>query len=253
MAHPASTWQPDEREFGVAAWAYANKQIAGRFTDTLPQSAGTWFPLQTATSVMGVLGLRLTKEDATLDFTLRQAVEAFALQLALVLEKEHFIQAVSQAEVMDRSERLRRNLLDSVSHELKTPLAIIRASIEGMGAAAANPYVVEIDTATTRLQRLVDGLLQMTRLESQVVEPQMEWCDVHELVENSIKAAGEALKNHPVKIDIAADIPLIKTDQSLLVQALANILHNAAVYSPESRRDRCHGPPRRAEAPHHRA
>ena len=161
-------------------------------------------------------------------------MEAFALQLALVLEKEHFIQAVSQAEVMDKSERLRRNLLDSVSHELKTPLAIIRASIEGMGAAAANPYIVEIDTATKRLQRLVDGLLQMTRLESQVVEPQMEWCDVNELVEAAVKAAGDALMSRELRIDVAPDIPLIKTDQTLLCQSLANILHNAAVYTPEN-------------------
>ncbi|MEO5715643.1 MAG: sensor histidine kinase KdpD [Luteolibacter sp.] len=233
-AHAASTWQPMEHELGVANWCYTNKQPAGRFTDTLPQSEATWFPLQTATSVMGVLGVRLTAEHGTLDFTLRQAVEAFALQLALVLEKEHFIQAVSQAEVMDKSERLRRNLLDSVSHELKTPLAIIRASIEGMGKDAANPYVTEIDTATKRLQRLVDGLLQMTRLESQVVEPQMEWSDVNELVEGAVKAAGDALKSHPVSIDVAPDIPLIKTDQALLQQALANILHNAAVYTPDN-------------------
>ena len=231
-AHAASTWQPEEHELGVANWSYTNKQVAGRFTDTLPQSAATWFPLQTATSVMGVLGLRLAGESVKLDFTRRQAVEAFALQLALVLEKEHFIQAVSQAEVMEKSERLRRNLLDSVSHELKTPLAIIRAAIEEMGAAANNPYVVEIDTATKRLQRLVDGLLQMTRLESQIVEPQLEWCDVHELVDASVKAAGDALKDHPVRVDVAPDIPLIKTDQALLQQALANILHNAAVYTP---------------------
>ena len=80
----------------MAAWAYTNKQIAARFTDTLPQSAATWFPLQTATSVMGVLGLRLVGEQDALDFSRGQAVEAFALQLALVLEKEHFIQAGSQ-------------------------------------------------------------------------------------------------------------------------------------------------------------
>ena len=231
-AHPASTWQPPEHEFGVASWAYANKQVAGRFTDTLPQSGATWFPMQTATSVMGVVGLKLAAEGTALDFTRRQAVEAFVLQLALVLEKEHFIQAVSQAEVMDKSDRLRRNLLDSVSHELKTPLAIIRASIEGMGAGAADPYVVEIDTATKRLQRLVDGLLQMTRLESQVVEPQHEWCDVNELVEGAVKAAGDGMKSHPLKLDVSADIPLVKTDQTLLLQALANILHNACVYTP---------------------
>jgi two-component system sensor histidine kinase KdpD len=230
--HPASTWEPTSTEFGVAAWSYSNKQVAGRFTDTLPQAAGTWFPLQTATSVMGVLGLRLMGENESLDFQRRQAVEAFALQLALVLEKEHFIQAVGQAELMERSERLRSNLLNSVSHELKTPLAIIRASIEGMGETARNPYVVEIETAVNRLQRLVDGLLQMTRLEAKVVEPNLEWCDVHELLEGALKVAGEALASHPVKTTVAEDIPLVKTDQALLMQSLANILHNAAIYSP---------------------
>ena len=233
QAHPASSWQPLEKEFGVAAWAYANKQIAGRFTDTLPQASATWFPMQTATSVMGVLGLRLARDHETLDFQRRQAVEAFCLQLALVLEKEHFINAMSQAEVMDKSERLQRNLLDSVSHELKTPLAIIRAALEGMGAAAGNPYVAEIDTATKRLQRLVDGLLQMTRLEAQVVEPQLEWCDVAELVEGAVRAAEDALRTHPLEIEIAPEMPLVRTDQALLAQALANILHNAAVYSPD--------------------
>ncbi len=231
--HPASTWHAPERESGVAAWSYSNKQVAGRFTDTLPQSTGTWFPLQTATSVMGVLGLRLSLESDVLDFSRHQAMEAFVLQLALVLEKEHFMHAVNQAEVMDKSDRLRKTLLDSVSHELKTPLAVIRASIEGMGNATANPYVAEIDTATKRLQRLVDSLLQMTRLESQVVEPHLEWCDVSELVDGAVAAVGDALKNHSVSINLSQDLPLIKTDQALLQQALTNVLHNAAVYAPE--------------------
>jgi len=231
--HPASTWEPSSTEFGVAAWSYSNKQVAGRFTDTLPQAVATWFPLQTATSVMGVLGLRLENAGESLDFQRRQTVEAFALQLALVLEKEHFIQAVGQAELMEKSERLRSNLLNSVSHELKTPLAIIRASIDGMGEAAQNPYVVEIDTAAKRLQRLVDGLLQMTRLESKVVEPNLEWCDVREMVEGAVNAVGDTLKTHHLRVDIAPDMPLVKTDQTLLAQSLANLLHNAATYSPE--------------------
>jgi two-component system sensor histidine kinase KdpD len=230
--HPASTWEPSPAEFGVASWCYSNKQAAGRFTDTLPRSTGTWFPLQTATSVMGVLGLKFDNTRSRLDFQLRQTVEAFALQLALVLEKEHFIHAVAQAELLDRSETLRNNLLNSVSHELKTPLAIIRASIDGMGEAASDPYVVEIDTAAKRLQRLVDGLLQMTRLEARIVEPNLEWCDPHDLLDSSLKAAGEAIASHPLVVTIPADIPLVKTDQTLLPQALANILHNAAIYSP---------------------
>jgi len=232
-ADAASTWQPPDHELAVANWSYNNKQPAGRFTATLPRAEATWFPVQTATSVMGVLGIRLLEENAAaLDFTRRQAIEAFALQLALVLEKEHFIQAVNLAEVTEKSERLRRNLLDSVSHELKTPLAIIRASIDGMGADAVNPYVREIETATERLQRLVDGLLQMTRLESQVVEPRLEWSDVGEILGAAISAAGEGIRHRPLPLDVSPDMPLVKTDHTLLTQALANILHNAVVYTP---------------------
>lgn len=110
VCHRASTWEPSPGEFGVAAWSYSNKQVAGRFTETLPQSVGTWFPLQTATSTMGVLGLRLRDEGCTLDFQRRQAVEAFALQLALVLEKEHFIQAVGNVANLEKAGGLRSDL-----------------------------------------------------------------------------------------------------------------------------------------------
>ena len=121
-----------------------------------------------------------------------------------------------------------------MSHELKTPLAVIRAAIEGLGEAAANPYIVEIDTASKRLQRLVDGLLQMTRLESKVVEPTLEWCDVGELIDGALKTAGDVVGAHPLTLHLAPDLPLVRTDQELLSQALANILHNAAVYSPDT-------------------
>lgn len=232
VTHQASTYLPTSKEWGVAVWSYENKQCAGRFTDTLPESAATWFPLQTATSLMGVLGV-LMPRDARLDFTVRQTIEAFALQLALVLEKEHFILAVSHAEVLAQSEKLHRTLLDSVSHELKTPLAVIRASLEGM-SGLTNPYLAEIETACRRLQRVVDSLLQMTRLESEVLKPNPDWCDLRDIIASARQAAGESLKEHPVTVTmIPEDLPLVKMDHVLLAQALANILHNAAVYTPQ--------------------
>lgn len=229
-AHKASTFHPTAKEWGVIAWSYENKQCAGRFTDTLPESDATWFPLQTATSMMGVLGVQMPRE-ARLDFTVRQTIEAFALQLALVLEKEHFIQAVSHAEVLAQSEKLHRTLLDSVSHELKTPLAVIRASLEGM-SDSKNPYLAEIETASQRLQRVVDSLLQMTRLESEVLKPNLDWCDMHDVISAARQAAGDRLSTHPVHVTIAPELPLVKLDHTLLAQALANILHNAAIYTP---------------------
>lgn len=231
-AHKASSFHPSPKEWGVVAWSYENKQCAGRFTDTLPESAATWFPLQTATAVMGVLGVQLPRE-ARLDFTTRQTIEAFALQLALVLEKEHFIQAVSHAEVLAQSEKLHRTLLDSVSHELKTPLAVIHASLEGM-SDVKNPYLTEINTASQRLQRVVDSLLQMTRLESDVLQPSLDWCDLSDVIFAARQAAGETLSTHPVQVTIPDSLPLVKLDHTLLAQALANILHNAAIYTPKA-------------------
>jgi two-component system, OmpR family, sensor histidine kinase KdpD len=100
-AHAASSFFPQGKEWGVISWCFNRKQAAGRGTDTLPQSEGLYLPLQTATSIMGVLGLRFPEKRIIEPATLR-IIEAFALQLALVLEKQHFIEAVKEAEVRDR-------------------------------------------------------------------------------------------------------------------------------------------------------
>lgn len=260
-AHPASDFTPDEKEHGVLTWVYDHKQAAGRFTDTLPQSTATWFPLQTATATMGVLGIRLAK-GALLNFTTRQTMEAFALQLALVLEKEHFIRAVSGAEIVDQSEKLRRTLLDSVTHELVTPIAIIQAALEGHAAAndpvpkdpclveilgrldatvevpapPPDPYLAEIRTATDRLQRVVDHLLSMTRLESSVLQPAPDWCDLHDVIDSARAAAGDGFSSRGFAPDLPPGLPLLRLDANLLAQALANVLHNAAVYTPPGTR-----------------
>lgn len=231
VVHPASTFQPSAKEWGVVAWAYANKQAAGRHTETLPESAATWFPLQTATSLIGVLGVQFHR-DQRLDFATRQMIEAFALQLALVLEKEHFIQAVRQAEMLAHSENLHRTLLDSISHELKTPIAVINAAVEGMDGTSG-PYLTEIITASQRLQRVVDNLLHMTQLESDVLQPRIDWCDLRDVITAARQAVGKALESHPVTLHLSDDLPLVKLDHALLTQALVNILHNAAIYTPE--------------------
>ena len=230
-AHKASSFQPSPKEWGVVAWSYENKQCAGRYTDTLPESSATWFPLQTATATMGVLGVQFD-DSSRLDFVTRQMIEAFALQIALVLEKEHFIQAVSHAEMLSQSEKLHRTLLDSVSHELKTPIAIITAALEGMHGRQKGPYLEEITTATQRLQRVVDSLLQMTQLESDVLKPSLDWCDVRDVISAAKHAVGAPLDTHAVKLRLPDDFPLLKLDHALLTQAVANILHNAAIYTP---------------------
>ncbi len=230
-AHAASAFQPSESEIAVAAWAFSNHQLAGRHTDTLPSAEATWFPLQTATSTMGVLGLK--RDVASLSFTERQSMEAFALQLALVLEKEHFIKAVQHAERLEEGEKLRRALFDSVSHELKTPIAVIRAAVETMEPGREDPRIDEIDTASRRLQRIVEGLLQMTRVEASVIQPRPEWCDVNDIVSGAVEAAVDSFKHRELRIQVPSDLPLVKTDHGLLEQCLVNLLHNAAAHTAE--------------------
>ncbi|MES2706639.1 MAG: sensor histidine kinase KdpD [Verrucomicrobiota bacterium] len=270
--HRASSITPSPKEWGVIHWVYQNRQAAGRFTGTLPESAATWFPLETATALLGVFGVQLGGRSV-MDFGMRQAIEAFALQLALVLEKEHFIQAVKHADLLAHSEQLQRTLLDSVSHELKTPLAVIQASLEGLADAdgvrdvnadgygdqtgpgtadlrveklkqkgteieagkregAENFYLGEIKTASRRLQRVVNNLLQMTRIESAAVRPQREWCLVGDLVQQSLGMVGDALAGRVVTVNIPSSLPAVEVDSGILSQVMANILHNAAVYTP---------------------
>lgn len=232
-AHPAGSFQPDERERSVAAWAFDKNQQAGRFTDTLPDSPVLWLPLRARTGVMGAMGV-LAAPDRTLTLDERDWLENFALQIGSVLEKDHFIRAFRRAEVSEASERLRKTLLDSVSHELKTPLWAMEAAVDGIAQqpAEAERFLPEVRTALRRLWRTVHNLLDMSRLESGSVRPAVAWCEVTELCDNALDLVGDALGSHRLAVEVPAGLPLIRADQALLEQALANLLLNAAAHTP---------------------
>lgn len=229
-SHSASCFTPRPGEWEVMRWAFEHQARAGRSTEHFPQAEGAWYPLQTATATMGVLGVRF-QTSAVIDNSMHQTIEAFALQLALVLEKERFVEAMREAEVVARSEALYRTLLDNLSHELKTPLAVIQGSLESMDVAA-NPFLGEIHIANQRLQRIVNGLIQMSRVEADTIRPHHEWCDLTEVLENAQSEAADVLRGHPVEIIQPVDLPMVKLDQLLLTQALANVLHNAGFHTP---------------------
>lgn len=145
-------------------------------------------------------------------------------------ERENLLSGKHRAELAAEAERLHRTLLDSVSHELKTPITIIRTALEGMGTE--NPYAVEIDTAARRLQRIVENLLEITRVESDAVKPVPDWCEIDDVFEGATTPIQRELSPHPVEITGADDLPLLKIDSRLLAQALANVLHNASLHAP---------------------
>lgn len=229
---PGGRFMPDEKERAVAAWVYQQGQPAGRDTDTLPNGLATWFPLRTAAMTAGVLGVRPVPER-TLTLEERALLNSLGSQLAIALEKEHFMRAIHQAELTDQSNRLHKTLLDSVSHELKTPLAVLRTACETLQGRAAKqdaPLISEVTQATQRLQRVVDQLLDVTRLESGLLRPKLEWCDVRELCDAATQAAH--LDSSRLQWRMTESLPFIKIDPGMFETALTNLLHNAAVHGP---------------------
>jgi len=233
-AHFAASFTISEKERAVAEWALRNRRQAGRFTDTLPSAEGFHIPLIRDDTAVGVLILRIPAE-ATLTLAQRDLAGSFAAQLAQLVEREHLREAGEREKLLAESEKLHRTLLDGVSHELKTPLAVLSAAVENLTSAdeaTRSRLADEIRTATRRLNRLVNNLLDQTRLESGALRPRLDWCDGHDLVNAALDGVSEALQGHPLEVDIPADLPLFRADAALMEQVIANLLLNAALHTP---------------------
>jgi len=234
VPHFAGSYSLDEKEHAVAEWACRNKRSAGRFTDTLPASTGYYVPLVREGNALGVLGIKVL-DDKILTLAQRDIVESFARQLALVVEREDLRAAGEREKLLAESEKLHRTLLDGVSHELKTPLAVLSAAAESLATAndaTRATLATEILTATRRLNRLVNNLLDQTRLESGALKPKLDWCDTHDLVNAAVEGVRDSLVAHPLEIAIPDDMPLFRADTALMEQVIANLLLNAAHHTP---------------------
>jgi two-component system, OmpR family, sensor histidine kinase KdpD len=218
--HPASNHSPSSKDEGVAMWAFQKKQAAGRSTDTLPDAEALHLPLVTGDRAEGVLTVRLASSP-TLEQ--RELLDTFAAQLALFVNKERALEESRAAQVARQSQKLQRTLFDSVSHELKTPLAAMTVALQ-----QPQPDRAELQQAVRRLTRTVDHLLDATRLESGLLQPVREWCDPGELLREAVALAG--LKEEAVKISVAKGLPVVFVDAHLIEQALAALLSNASAH-----------------------
>ncbi len=218
--HPGGTFALSAKEEGVAAWAFQKKQPAGRFTDTLPDAEALHLPLLAAGRAEGVLAVKLS---GPLTMDQRELLDAFAAQLAVFVEKERALQSSREAMLAAQSEKLQKTLFDSVSHELKTPLAAMSATLE-----QSQPDHAELREAVGRLTKTVNHLLDATRLESGLLRPAPEWCDPGELVRETVQQA--AIENRDLRVSVPSDLPPISVDARLLQQALLTLISNAATY-----------------------
>jgi two-component system sensor histidine kinase KdpD len=165
-------------------------------------------------------------------------LETFARQAALVLDRVELRAGAEQARLLAESERLSRTLLNSISHELRTPLAAITSATSTLTDGSASEelrraMIGEIQEASARLNRVVGNLLDVTRLESGQIRPQLDWHDARDLVQTTLQELRRDLLTHPVKSNLSAEPLLGRFDFSLMQHALANLLLNAVAHTPQ--------------------
>lgn len=234
-AHECSTFPLDDKDLSVATWAFEHDKPAGRFTETLPLASAQFFPLLTPNRTVGVIGIRPNR-DQRLPVDEAALLETFINQIALVIERELLDEAAQQSAMLRESERLYTTLLNSISHELRTPIAAIKGAASGLGSLRSEQdraaLLHDIESATDRLNRLVENLLDMSRLESGRLQLKRDWCDVGEIIGVAVSQLSECTETHPIRIEIAPELPLIQVDFVLLEQVIVNLLENACHYTP---------------------
>lgn len=230
----------DIKEQAVADWSFRNSHPAGRATDTLVSADLIYLPLQTPSSILGVMGVKLVNQGAYHSQDNRRLMDAFATQAAMALERIRFSRQAEQAQILQARENLERALLNSISHDLRTPLVSVTGVLyslreEGVHLSdhSRRELLESACSEAERLNRFVGNLLDMTRIEAGAVRLNAEMCDVQDLIGCAMAAVKQRIGNRPVEIRLPEDLPLVSMDLVLMTQVLVNLLDNSHKYAPD--------------------
>jgi two-component system sensor histidine kinase KdpD len=223
----------------VADWTFRQGQPAGLATATLAAQPWHYTPLKAPMRVRGVLALEPAHPRWLLIPEQAQQLDTLARQIAIALERVHYVEVAQQAVVEMESERLRNALLGAISHDVRTPLTALIALAESLqtlpeGAANQRAAARAIITQAHQLHALVSNLLDMARLESGMaggtVNLRRDWQSVEEVVGSAIRAARPALGDMVVQTALPTELPLVEFDAVLIERVLVNLLENAGKY-----------------------
>ncbi|PXW22680.1 two-component system, OmpR family, sensor histidine kinase KdpD [Paraburkholderia caballeronis] len=256
-ADPRTALDARQLDLDIGQWVYDRRLPAGPGTDVLPAAAARYVPLNAPVRARGVLAV-LVREGRDgrerPEPGQQRMLDAFAAQIALALERVHYVDVARDALVGIESERLRNSLLSAISHDLRTPLTTIvgfasmLARTRDAAKAGANPaagadadadadeqtgeLVDAIHEEALRMTGIVTNLLDMARLQSGSVKLNRQWTPLEETVGAALAACRRVLAAHPVRVALEPGLPLLNVDAVLMERLFANLLENAAKYTP---------------------
>ena len=229
----------EEKDYGLASYAFTSGKSAGRFTDTLPSSSFFFIPIFfKKDNVVGVIGISFPG-NAILTIEQKNLLETMVSHMALVIEREFFITETQKIKVHEESEKIYKVLMDSVSHEIRTPLTAIKGSL----STIMNPVVLRDEQksgnlisgmmeSTENLIHLVDSLLDISRIESGKMALNLDWNDLSDIIGTALDRLEPHLKKNSISVNCPEDIPLVRVDYNLLVQSIYCLLSNAVFHNP---------------------
>jgi two-component system, OmpR family, sensor histidine kinase KdpD len=227
-------------DLDIGQWVYDQQKPAGRGTDTLPTTDVLYLPLKAPTRMRGVLALVQEGFSELASPDQLRMLDAFAAQIALALERVHYVQAAQDALVDMESERLRNSLLSSISHDLRTPLtaivgfaSMLAEQEKGRGSERADTSIVDaICEEALRMNGFVTKLLHMARLEASRVRLNPQWLMLEEVVGAALGAYRRMLDGRRVQVLVPSELPLLHLEAILMERLFANLFENAAKYTP---------------------
>lgn len=231
-----------EKERDLLRWVFELSQEAMSRNDRGDGIDRLFIPVHNRESCLAVLVLQSASGQVFSEEE-HKDLEALANLTALAITRMHLAMEAEQAKWLAESEKLHRALLNAVSHDLRTPLASITGAVTELlsegdlyNAESRTVLLGTIREGALRMNRFVANLLDMARLESGILKPNREWCDISDIVGVALKEVRDMLPEDRLSIEVPAEVPLVRADFSLIEQVLINLLENASKYSPPESR-----------------
>lgn len=232
----------NDKEQGVAQWVYDLGQPAGLGTDTLPFSDAIYVPLLASKSTIGVLRIRPLQTNHLFTPEQMHLLEACANQIAMAIEVDHMQEHAKKTEFLSESTRANNALLQSVSHDLRTPLAAVMGAATTLTEMASSLEAKkikklgqEIYMESEQMTRLINNLLQITYFEAETMKLQIIPHAINDPIQGAVKTTVERLGKKQINIHIPTNLPKVPFDNTLIQEVFVNLLENAIKFTePDS-------------------